>query len=88
LLCYVQNSAISKNVEIEVQFSRKRIKVNSASCKRTSDCRFEILKQFATEKLKDFLIALVERYQFDFKVGQKKTGKFLRASDRYPSVLP
>ncbi len=30
-------------------FSRRRIEVNSASCKRTSEKRFEILRQFATE---------------------------------------
>jgi hypothetical protein len=37
-----------QNAEILVQFSRQRIEDNSASCKQTSDKRFEILRQFAT----------------------------------------
>jgi hypothetical protein len=37
-----------QNAEILVQFSRQRIEANSALCKRTSEKRFEILRQFAT----------------------------------------
>ena len=44
-----------ENAEIQVQFSRKRIEVNSASLKLTSEKRFEILRQFATICLTTFL---------------------------------
>jgi hypothetical protein len=37
-----------QNAEILVQFSRQRIEINSALCKRTSENRFEMLRQFAT----------------------------------------
>jgi hypothetical protein len=37
-----------QSAEILVQFSRQRIEVNSALCKRTSGKRFEILRQFGT----------------------------------------
>jgi hypothetical protein len=38
-----------ENSEIQVQFSRQRIEVNSASLKLTSEKRFKILRQFAIE---------------------------------------
>jgi hypothetical protein len=37
-----------QNADFQVQFSHQRIEVNSALCKRTSDKRIEILRQFAT----------------------------------------
>jgi hypothetical protein len=61
----------SKYSAAKTHFSRFRIEVNSASRRRTSDKRFEILRQFATESHEVFMIANFERYQFDFKVGQK-----------------
>jgi hypothetical protein len=62
--------------EIWVHFSRQRIEVNSESSKRTSDKGFEILRQFATEKQKDYLTALLERVQYDYEVGQKTQESF------------
>jgi hypothetical protein len=38
-----------ENAEIQVQFSRQRILVNTASLKLTSEKRFEILRQFVIE---------------------------------------
>ena len=71
-----------ENAEIQVQFSRQKILVNTASLKLTSEKRFEILRQFAIEWRGGFFIAHLERYQCDFKVGQKTqnlTGKFFFA---------
>jgi hypothetical protein len=37
-----------QNADFQVQFSRQRTEVNSASSKRTFDKGFEVLRQFAT----------------------------------------
>jgi hypothetical protein len=49
-----------QNAKIKVHFSRLRIEVDSASSKRTSDKRFEILRKF-----------FLEHYQFDFTQNAK-----------------
>jgi hypothetical protein len=43
-----------QNAEIQENFSRQRIEVNSVTSKRTTDKRLRILRQFATKMMDHF----------------------------------
>jgi hypothetical protein len=64
-----------QNAEIQVQFSRQRIEVNSPSMKLTSEKRFEILRQFAT-MLRMFFFEISLQIGYIWLQSWSKNAKF------------
>jgi hypothetical protein len=60
-----------QNAEILVHFSRKRIEVNTASCKRTTDKVFETLGKFATMLQNAFLEISLNWIYLALKLAKK-----------------